>query len=83
VPGRAVPAVPHDLVEKAVAHHISPDWRWILLYVRRWLRAPLAQPNGTLVARDRATPQSHYSLQDRHFRILKRSVTASSAQNPG
>jgi len=49
--------VPHDLVEKAVAHHISPDQRWILLYVQRWLRAPLAQPDGTLVARDRGTPQ--------------------------
>ena len=49
--------VPHDLVEKAVAHHISPDQRWILLYVRRWLRAPLQQPDGTLVARDRGTPQ--------------------------
>jgi RNA-directed DNA polymerase len=49
--------VPHDLVEKAVAHHISPDQRWILLYVQRWLRAPLAQPDGTLVDRDRGTPQ--------------------------
>jgi RNA-directed DNA polymerase len=49
--------VPHDLVERAVAHHISPDQRWILLYVQRWLRAPLAQPDGTLVARDRGTPQ--------------------------
>jgi RNA-directed DNA polymerase len=49
--------VPWDLVERAVAHHISPDQRWILLYVRRWLQAPLAQPDGTLVARDRGTPQ--------------------------
>lgn len=49
--------VPHDLVEKAVAHHISPEQRWILLYVRRWLRAPLAQPDGTLVARDCGNPQ--------------------------
>jgi RNA-directed DNA polymerase len=49
--------VPWDLVEQAVAHHISPDQRWILLYVQRWLQAPLAQPDGTLVARDRGTPQ--------------------------
>ena len=49
--------VPWDLVEKAVAHHISPEQRWILLYVQRWLQAPLAQPDGTLVARDRGTPQ--------------------------
>jgi RNA-directed DNA polymerase len=47
--------VPHDLVLKAVAHHT--DQRWILLYVKRWLRAPLQQTDGTLVARDRGTPQ--------------------------
>ena len=47
--------VPHDLVLKAVAHHT--DQRWILLYVQRWLQAPLQQPDGTLVGRDRGTPQ--------------------------
>jgi RNA-directed DNA polymerase len=47
--------VPHDLVLKAVAHHT--DQKWILLYVRRWLQAPMRQPDGTLVARDRGTPQ--------------------------
>ena len=48
-------SVPWDLVLKAVAHHT--DQRWILLYVQRWLRAPLQQTDGTLVARDRGTPQ--------------------------
>jgi RNA-directed DNA polymerase len=33
------------------------DQKWILLYVRRWLTAPLLQPDGSLVARDRGTPQ--------------------------
>jgi group II intron reverse transcriptase/maturase len=47
----------HDLVVKAVAHHLSPDQRWILLYVQRWLTAPLQQADGTLVARDRGSPQ--------------------------
>jgi RNA-directed DNA polymerase len=47
--------VPHDLVLKAVAHHT--DQRWILLYVQRWLQAPLHQRDGTLVTRDRGTPQ--------------------------
>src|SRR3954454_9732633 len=47
--------VPHDLMLKAVAHHT--DQRWILLYVQRWLEAPLQQQDGTLVARDRGTPQ--------------------------
>ncbi len=49
--------VPWDLVLKAVAHHISPDQKWILLYVQRWLTAPLQQQDGALVARDRGTPQ--------------------------
>ena len=48
-------SVPHDLVLKAVAHHT--DQRWILLYVQRWLRAPLQRADGSLVARDRGTPQ--------------------------
>ncbi len=47
--------MPHDLVLKAVARHT--DQRWIQLYVQRWLQAPLQQPDGTLVTRDRGTPQ--------------------------
>ena len=45
----------HSLVLKAVAHHT--DLRWILLYVERWLKAPLQQKDGTLKQRDRGTPQ--------------------------
>jgi group II intron reverse transcriptase/maturase len=47
----------HELVVKAVAHHLQPDQRWILLYVRRWLSAPLQHQDGALVARDRGSPQ--------------------------
>jgi len=47
--------VPWDLVLKAVAHHT--DQRWILMYVERWLRAPLQREDGSLVERDRGTPQ--------------------------
>jgi hypothetical protein len=47
--------VPWDLVLRAVAHHT--DQRWILLYVQRWLQAPLQLADGTLVVRDRGTPQ--------------------------
>jgi RNA-directed DNA polymerase len=47
--------VPWDLVLKAVAHHT--DQAWILLYVERWLKAPLQRQDGTLVVRDRGTPQ--------------------------
>jgi len=44
-----------DLVLKAVAHHT--DLRWVLLYVERWLKAPLQLEDGSLVERDRGTPQ--------------------------
>jgi retron-type reverse transcriptase len=47
--------VPWNLVLKAVAHHT--DQRWILLYVERWLKAPLQREDGTLIERDRGTPQ--------------------------
>ena len=45
----------HSLVLKAVAHHT--DLRWILLYVERWLKAPLQLEDGTLKPRDRGSPQ--------------------------
>jgi group II intron reverse transcriptase/maturase len=45
----------HSLVLKAVAHHT--DLRWILLYVERWLKAPLQREDGTLEPRDRGSPQ--------------------------
>jgi hypothetical protein len=48
-------SVPHDLLFKAVAHHT--DERWVLLYIERWLIAPMQMPDRTLVARPRGTPQ--------------------------
>jgi RNA-directed DNA polymerase len=48
-------SVPWDLTLKAVAHHT--DLRWVLLYVERWLKAPLQLEDGSLVERDRGTPQ--------------------------
>jgi group II intron reverse transcriptase/maturase len=45
----------HELVLRAVSHHT--DRRWIHLYVQRWLVAPLQREDGTLVARDRGSPQ--------------------------
>ena len=47
--------VPWDLVVRAV--EAVTDCRWVLLYVKRWLRAPLQRPDGTLVQRDKGTPQ--------------------------
>jgi group II intron reverse transcriptase/maturase len=48
-------SVPWDLVVKAV--RAVCDVPWVVLYVKRWLAAPLALPDGTLQARDRGTPQ--------------------------
>jgi len=45
----------HSLVLKAVAHHT--DQRWVLLYVERWLEAPLQLEDGTLRQRERGSPQ--------------------------
>jgi RNA-directed DNA polymerase len=48
-------SVPWDLIVKAVETHTSLPW--VLLYVKRWLAAPVQLPDGTLQARDRGTPQ--------------------------
>jgi RNA-directed DNA polymerase len=50
-------SVPWDLIVKAVEHHTGHETRWVMLYVRRWLAAPLQLPDGTLQERDRGTPQ--------------------------
>lgn len=50
-------SVPWDLMTKAVEANITTDQTWVLLYVRRWLAAPLQLPDGTLARRDRGTPQ--------------------------
>jgi RNA-directed DNA polymerase len=47
-------SVDHDLLLRAVRRHT--DLRWVLLYVERWLKAPL-QRRGVSEARDRGTPE--------------------------
>ena len=48
-------AIPHELVERAVARHT--DLPWVRLYVGRWLRAPRQRPDGTIEPRMKGTPQ--------------------------
>ncbi len=48
-------SIPWNLMLKAVSKHT--DLRWVLLYIERWLKAPLQMEDGTLVQRDRGTPQ--------------------------
>ena len=47
--------IDHALLMKALRKHTDCDW--VLLYIERWLKAPLQQPDGKLVERDRGTPQ--------------------------
>jgi len=44
-----------DLLLKAVRKHT--DCRWLVLYIERWLKADVLMPDGTLLARDKGTPQ--------------------------
>lgn len=47
--------VPWELMLKAVARHT--DQKWVLLYVERWLKAPMLMPDGTTLPRVKGTPQ--------------------------
>ena len=44
-----------NLALKAVARHT--DQKWVLLYVERWLKAPMRMPDGTVAERTQGTPQ--------------------------
>jgi group II intron reverse transcriptase/maturase len=44
-----------ELLTRAVRRHT--DCPWVLLYLERWLRAPVSMPDGVLVERERGTPQ--------------------------
>ena len=45
----------HSLIMRAVKRHTNCEW--ILLYIERWLKAPVQLEDGSLVERDRGTPQ--------------------------
>jgi RNA-directed DNA polymerase len=45
----------HDLLMKAVEKHT--DNKWVLLYIKRWLKAPIQKPDGSLEERVRGVPQ--------------------------
>jgi len=48
-------SVDWELLMRAVRHHT--DRRWVLLYIERWLRAPVLLPDGTRLRRERGTSQ--------------------------
>lgn len=45
----------HALLLRALRHHT--DCKWVLLYVERWLTAPVQLDDGSVVPRDKGTPQ--------------------------
>jgi RNA-directed DNA polymerase len=47
--------IPHELLMKAVRKHVQD--RWCILYIERWLKAPMQMEDGSMAARDRGTPQ--------------------------
>lgn len=47
--------ISHELLMKAVNKHTQE--KWIQLYIERWLKAPMQQTDGTIVARNCGTPQ--------------------------
>ena len=47
--------IDHELLLRAVRKHVQ--CRWALLYIERWLRAPMKREDGTIVERTRGTPQ--------------------------
>jgi group II intron reverse transcriptase/maturase len=44
-----------DLLMRAVRRHT--DCKWVLLYIERWLKAPVQMPDGTQISREKGTPQ--------------------------
>lgn len=47
--------IPHSLLMKAVRKHT--ECKWIIMYIERWLMAPIQLPNGTKIERNMGTPQ--------------------------
>ena len=48
-------SVDHDLMVKAV--EANTGQKWVVLYVKRWLKAPIQMPDGRLAQREHGTPQ--------------------------
>lgn len=47
--------IDHKLLLKAVKKHAK--CKWVILYIERWLKAPMQLADGTLVERTKGTPQ--------------------------
>ncbi len=50
-----------ELLLRAVRRHISE--RWVVMYIERWLKAPVQMPDGEVQLRTRGTPQAGWSAR--------------------
>ena len=48
-------SIDHDLLLRAVRK--QTDCKWVLLYIERWLKAPVQLEDGSLIHREKGTPQ--------------------------
>ena len=48
-------AIDHDLMLRAVRKHITCNWA--VLYIERWLKAPMMKEDEAIIERSRGTPQ--------------------------
>ena len=46
--------IEHELLLRAVRKHT--ECKWVIFYIKRWLKAPLQLPDGTLVERTKGAP---------------------------
>lgn len=47
--------IDHELLMRAVRKHAKD--KWVVLYIERWLKASVQEQDGTLVPREKGTPQ--------------------------
>jgi len=47
--------IDHELLLRAVRKHVK--CKWALMYIERWLKAPMVQEDNTTIGRSRGTPQ--------------------------
>lgn len=47
--------ISHEWMMKMLSHHTQE--KWVLLYTERWLKACIAQADGSIVTRQKGTPQ--------------------------
>jgi retron-type reverse transcriptase len=47
--------IDHEFLLRAIRRHVT--CKWALLYIERWLKAPMVQEDGITTERNRGTPQ--------------------------